>query len=138
MNMSNKLYIHVATVGHCIILAQYLGEDPNTGRRYLLLGIPSFFAAYMLKDCKPGCCLEEATDIQRISYNRKTYAELVPYCNGFNEAAQMWRGVQPHDWRHRGTINPKNIEAINVLSPEMKRLRMWPKEPEAANALETV
>lgn len=123
--MPNHLpYRCVGNVGHCLILAQILGTEP-TGEE-----IPSFFAAYMLKDGKPACCLAEATDIQRISSNRNAYADLVGYCHGFSKAAVMWRGIGPNDWPYKGTIDPKQIWDLKFQDPEMKRLRAWPNRPD--------
>jgi len=122
-----KPYQQVGIVGHCLILAQSVGTD-HDGQE-----IPSFFAAYMLKDGKPGCCLAEATDIQRVSNNRNAYTDLIGFCQGFNEAAQMWRGVRPEDWKHRGTIDPKDVEELHWSSKELKRLRAWPKPLEEDN-----
>lgn len=120
-------YRYVGNVGHCLILAQILGTE-QTGEE-----IPSFFAAYMLKDGKPATSLAEATDIQRVSRNRNTYTDLIGFCQGFSAAAQMWRGVRPDDWPYPGTIDPKQVWDLKHNDPEMKRLRAWPNRPAEPN-----
>jgi hypothetical protein len=121
-----KNYKLVGIVGHCLILAQILGEDPNTGEE-----LPSFFAAYMLTEKgKPACSLAEAAAIQRVSRYKNSYSELIEFCNGFNAAAQMWRGVRPEDWKYKGTIDPKDVQEYQWNHPELKRLRAWPNKPE--------
>lgn len=120
------MYTFVATVQHCVILAQSVGQDPNTGEE-----IPSFFAGFMItKDGKPACGMSEAAAIQRICKNRSAMADLIGFCQGYSVAATegKGRGMSPQDWNFPGTIYPEHVKTPD--DKEMLRLRAWPDRPD--------
>lgn len=113
-----RLFKYVATVGHCVILAQIIGTEHDGTE------VPSFFAAYMItKDGKPSCSTAEAAFYQRIIKNRNTVAELVPFCQGYSLAAQERRS-QAVWYFQGGSIEPDHIET--PPQAEIDRLRAWP------------
>lgn len=114
-----KPYVHVANVGHCVILAQYLGEDFD-GKP-----IPSFFAGYCIGlDGRP-VSFAKGCDVCRISRNRNTYAELVSFCHGYLAAASERTGRT--EWRY-GSFFADQVETPD--SEELARLKAWPNLPE--------
>ncbi len=114
------MFKQVAIVGHCLILAHTIGNDPYTGAE-----IPGFFAVFMItKNGKPGCCLAETSDLVRITHNKSTCADLIGFCQGYSAACQDGRRTtMPHEWRFRETIDPSTVTV--PTADERDRLRAW-------------
>jgi len=70
----------------------------------------------------------------RVSKDCKYDDSLLGFCKGYSQAAQERRGgMSPQDWTHKQTIYAQNVEELRWDSPELKRLRAWPKRPEDTN-----
>ena len=117
-----KPFIQVALVDHCVILAQIIGELVDGTE------VPSFFAAFMItKEGRPGCSLAETSDLQRISKNHSSWDSLIGFCRGYSAAIQEGkRSVMPHQWRFKGTIDPKDVEEPS--REKRDALRNWAKQ----------
>lgn len=118
---TTKSYFQVGIIGHCIILAQELGQDQE-GLFY------SFFAAFMItRDAKPACSLSESLTLVRITSGRNKYSDLIGFCQGFSEASQTFRGTDGKSWKYQQTINASDV--YEPTQDELKALRAYPETP---------
>lgn len=103
------MFTLVSTIGHCLILAQEIGET-NTGEP-----IFSFFGAFMItQDGKPACSFGEAQDMVRITKSRNTHDELIGFCQGYSSAASERFGVAQGNWRFPGNFGRDQVKEISL------------------------